>query len=460
MPPAFVDSMSSVASIGRPAFDGAIGAIVRAARRASIAVALALMFPAAAPGQVAPPPAVAAPPAVVQSPADALHQDAAEYARAFGVDQREAERRLVALAASVAITGRLAETYRDRLAGISVEHRPTLRIVVALTGTSAVPAERVVVGGLAVPIVFRTEARATRDRVIWAMTYHQAAIRAVLPRPPAMGLDPGTGELVVVIGSTGGQPRESLRARIEAIAGVPVRLRVLDQVDADLSAAAPAPLAAGGSRLEGVSPVDGKRYLCTAGFAVTDGVRYGIATAAHCVDQLSYIAADRTAVPLSFVGQWGWGYQDVQINAAPAPLPGLLFADTARTIERPVLNQRSRETTRAGDFVCHRGERTGYSCALVELTDFAPAGDLCGGPCLPTWVTVAGPTCKGGDSGAPVFIGETALGIVKGATYRDGGCAFYFYMSTDYLPGEWRLVLGPPALPPVAPPIIAARESP
>ncbi|MFK9326040.1 hypothetical protein ACJEKX_23930, partial [Escherichia coli] len=87
-------------------------------------------------------------------------------------------------------------------------------------------------------------------------------------------------------------------------------------------------------------------------------------------------------------------------------------------------------STRAGDFVCHRGERTGYSCALVQLTDFAPAGDLCGGACLPTWVTVAGPTCKGGDSGSPVFSGTTALGVLKGASYRgDGSCVFYFYMS-------------------------------
>ncbi len=97
--------------------------------------------------------------------------------------------------------------------------------------------------------------------------------------------------------------------------------------------------------------------------------------------------------------------------------------------------------TRAGDYVCHRGETTGYSCSTVQLTDFAPAGDLCGGPCLPTWVAVAGPKCKGGDSGAPVFLGGTAFGMVKGGSYRpDGSCAFYFYMSLDYLPPGWSLL--------------------
>lgn len=390
----------------------------------------------------------------VQTPVEALAQDAGEYARQFGVSQAEAERRLRALADSVATTDSIETAFRDRIAGVSIEHLPTLRILVYLTGDTPVPDRLLSAGGMTVPIIFRTGAKASRDRVIWAITYHQAAIRAALPAPPAMGLDPRTGELVIVVptATAAASGAEAIRAKLQGIAGVPVRLRVLDQVDVNLSAA-------GGARVEGVSPTDGKRYLCTTAFAVTDGVRYAIATAAHCLDDLTYLDPQRAATPLSYVGQWGWGYQDVQINASPVPLAGLFYADTARTVARPVIDQRTRDSTRAGDFVCHRGETTGYSCALVELTDFAPAGDLCGGPCLPTWVTVAGPTCKGGDSGSPVFIGNTALGIVKGATYRSGACVFYFYMSTDYLPQPWRLVTGS-VLPPVAPPLIGARGKP
>lgn len=408
-------------------------------------VVLLFAFPAAA--QVAPPPHI-------QTSAEALTQDAAEYAKMFGVAEDEAERRLRALAESVAATDRIGDFYRDRLAGISIEHRPALRILVYLTGDAPVPEESLDAGGMTLPIVFKTGAKATRDRVIWAMTYHQAAIRAALPSSPAMGLDPRTGELVVIVPSAtaAAKGREALRAKLEAIAGVPVRLRVLDQVDVNLSPA-------GGSRLEGVSPADGKRYLCTTAFTVTDGARYGVATAAHCLDQMDYIDPQRTATPLSFVGQWGWGYQDVQIEAAAEPLAGLFYADTAKTIERPVTGQRTRDETRAGDFVCHRGERTGYSCSTVDLTDFAPAGDLCGGACLPTWVTVAGPTCKGGDSGSPVFIGTTAMGILKGATYHGGACMFYFYMSTDYLPKGWALITEG-ALTPVALPPIGARGTP
>ena len=84
----------------------------------------------------------------LQTAADALSQDAAEYAQPFAVPQAEAERRLRALAESVAATDRIGDVYRDRLAGISIEHRPTLRIIVYLTGDAAVPGQDLPVGGM------------------------------------------------------------------------------------------------------------------------------------------------------------------------------------------------------------------------------------------------------------------------------------------------------------------------
>jgi streptogrisin C len=414
----------------------------------------ALFLPGAAKAQMPLPPipptlepAVIEP--IVESVDEALAEDAAEYARQFDVSPAEALHRLAAQQASVALTNALADRYRERLAGIAIEHQPDFRIVINLTGVEQVPEQRLALSGTTVPIVFRTGALVTRDRVIWAMTNHQAAIRAALTRPPGMGLDPRTGELVIIIGkndAAAGVP--AIKARLEAIAGVPVQIRVLDRVDRNLSVE-------GGSRVEGVSPAGNQRYVCSSGFVVTDGVHDGIITAAHCADTLTYYDPQHNPIPLTFVGQWGWGYRDVQINIAAETLAPLFYADTARTRSRTVTGERSHPTTRAGDFICHRGERTGYSCALVELTDFAPAGDLCGGACLPTWVTVSGPNCKGGDSGSPVFSGTIAFGIVKGASYRpDGSCAFYFYMPIDFLPQGWivRRTL-PPSSGNIAPPI-------
>ncbi|WP_199560146.1 chymotrypsin family serine protease [Sphingomonas psychrotolerans] len=375
---------------------------------------------------------------LLQTREAALAQDAGEYARLYGVAQDEALRRLRVQHESVAATDAIARRYRDRLAGISVQHRPDYRYIVYLTGDDPVAEMHLRFGDASIPLVFRTGARSSRDRVVWAITYHQAAIRAALPSPPSMGLDPRTGELVVIVGNAiaaadGGAA--ALDARLEKLTGVPVQVRVLERTDVNLGLH-------GGGRLDGISPDDGKRYRCTTGFAVTDGARSGITTAAHCLDEMTYYDPQRRPTPLIFVGQWGWGYHDVQIHAGAAPERPLIYSDTARMIERPVELQRARPSTRAGDFVCHRGESSGYSCAEVELLDFAPAGDLCGGACLPTWVTVAGPNCRGGDSGGPVFSGTTAFGVVKGASYRrDGSCAFYFYMSLDYLPAPWSLLL-------------------
>ncbi|MEG3087790.1 hypothetical protein [Sphingomonas sp. PB4P5] len=407
-----------------------------------MAMAAALALPAYAatpqvPARVAPDSAVALPAPILQAPDDALAQDGADYARQFGVPVDEAVRRLVAQQQSVAATDKLAEKYRDRLAGIVIEHRPDYRIVVHLTGDTPVRPTRIKTEAMTVPVTFATGARGTREQGIWALTWHQAAIRAALPSAPGIGFDPRTGELVVIVPSAqarGGAA--ALKAKLEGIAGVPVQIRILNQVDRNMDMA-------GGARLEGVSPADGKRYVCTAGFTVTDGTRDAVATAAHCLDQISYRDPQAGLLPLDYVGQWGWGYRDVQINASAQPLPPTFYADTAKTRVRAVTGQRTRAGTRSGDVVCHRGERTGYSCALVELTDFAPAGDICGGACLPTWVTVAGPTCNSGDSGSPVFSGGTAFGILKGGSYRrDGSCAFYFYMSVDYLPQGWTLLRG------------------
>lgn len=426
-----------------------------AALRVAVAAFLAMSCVTAATGQVpAPLPAIPAqvvpPAAPVQTPAEALAQDAADYARQNGVSLDEAIFRLRAQQESVPATDRLQLLYKDRLAGIAIEHHPEYRIVVLLTGTQPVADEAVFAGGRQVPITFRTGAPATRDRVLAAIEKHQAEIRAALPRPPGMGVDPRTGELVVMVNSADASSidQPALTAQLTELAGVPVRLRILGR-DADSGAMD----VGGGSRVVGINPVDGRRYACTTGFVVTDGARTGIVTSAHCPDTLSYVDRSRRETPLTFIGQWGWGFQDVQVHVSTEALRPLFYADTAKTEARPVTTWRNRTSTRAGDVVCHRGETTGYSCSQVELVDFAPAGDLCGGACLPTWVAANGPVCRGGDSGAPVFSGTVAFGIVKGASYRaDGSCIFYYYMSTDYLPPGWSLLHGLGAPPEVGGP--------
>ena len=369
----------------------------------------------------------------MKSEAQALADDAAQYAARFGVTGGEALRRLNAQQASVAATDAIAKEFAARLAGISIEHSPEYRIVVLLTGSEPV-ADRSSAG---VPIVFRTGARATRAEAIMALRKHLIELRSELPGARGAGYDQRTGEVVLLVTSADAQRfgLDAIRARAEQLGGVPVRVVVNELIEQNM-------LVTGGSRIEGTNSLTKLRNRCTTGFAVTDGNRTGIATAAHCPDELTYYDPDGGTLTLPFVGQWGAGYQDVQVNLSPEADAPLFYADRGADSLRRLATWRNRESTRAGDFVCHFGESSGYSCAEVQLTDYAPPGELCGGPCSPTWVTVAGPSCVPGDSGGPVFSGGVAFGIAKGINRTpDGRCNFYYYMSTDYLPPPWRLVV-------------------
>ncbi|HEX8400597.1 MAG TPA: hypothetical protein VF628_02730 [Allosphingosinicella sp.] len=371
-----------------------------------------------------------------QSQAEALALDAGEYARRHGVALDEAMRRLRAQEGTVSATNRIQQLHAARLAGVSIEHAPDYRIVVLLTGSEPVAEEIVLGGGMRVPILFRTGAVATREQIVAALTRHQTAIRQAFPEAQGMGLDQRTGELVVLMRDR--RPTEvlePLQAELEALTGVPVRVSPVEGAETNFSVE-------GGSRLVGVDPADGRRYSCTTGFVVTDGARTGIVTAAHCPDSATYIGPSGAAVPLDFVGQWGIGYQDVQVHVSAGREGPYFYADADKSAVRTLTSWRNRTSTRAGDSVCHRGETTGYSCSEVELTDFSPPGDLCAGPCDPVWVTVRGPSCRNGDSGGPVFNGTVAFGITKGGNYASGRCRFYYYMSTDFLPEGWSLLTG------------------
>ena len=369
----------------------------------------------------------------VQTREQALAQDAAQYTAQFGVTPAEALRRLKAQQNSVVATDAIAREFADRLAGISFEHVPQYRIVVLLTGSEPV-SNRSAAG---VPIVFRTGAKATQAEAIAAMRRHLIDFRSELPGERGAGYDQRTGEVVLLItpAEAAQLGTEAIRTRAEQLSGVPVRVTVNALLESNMSVE-------GGGLVEGLNILTNRQNRCTSGFVVTNGEINAITTAAHCPDQLTYVDPDgRRSPTLPMIGSWGLAYRDVQINGSANSPDPLFYADRGAGLVRQVETWRSVASTRAGDFVCHYGESSGYSCATVELTDYAPPGDLCGGPCSPTWVTVKGPSCIPGDSGGPVFSGDVAFGIAKGINRNDAGqCEFYYYMSTDYLPPPWRLL--------------------
>jgi|SRR5579884_2663437 len=368
----------------------------------------------------------------VEGEREALADDAEQYAAQFGVTASEALSRLRAQQASVPVTDAIAREFADRLAGISITNSPAYEIVVLLTGDTPVP-NRIAAG---VPIVFRIGARATHAEALAALRRHLIDLRNDLPTARGAGYDQRTGEVVLLVTKEDAARLgiEAIRARAEQVGGVPVRVVVneLDETNMTVD---------GGGRVEGLNLATNKLNLCTTAFVVTNGETNAITTAAHCPDELTYIDRDGTKTTLPMIGSWGAAYQDVQLNGSANSPDPFFYSNRGAGTLRKVMSWRNVASTRAGDFVCHYGESSGYSCATVELTDYAPPGDLCGGPCSPTWVTVRGPNCVPGDSGGPVFSGDVAFGIAKGINREDGRCLFYYYMSTDYLPAGWRLLV-------------------
>jgi streptogrisin C len=369
----------------------------------------------------------------VETHAEAMAEDGIQYAAQFGVRLDEAVRQLKAQQASVAATDAIAREFANRLAGISIEHVPTYRIVVLLIGDQPVP-DRTAAG---VPVVFRTGAKATHAQAIDALRKHLIDLRSDLPNARGAGYDQRTGEVVLLVTRADAIRfgLDTIRSRAEQVSGVPVRVIINELNEANMGVV-------GGGRVEGLNLQTNRRNLCTTAFVVTNGETSAITTAAHCPDELSYVDRDGATTILPMIGSWGAAYRDVQINGSPDSAEPLFYSNRGAGALRRLASWRNAASTRAGDFVCHYGESSGYSCSTVELTDYAPPGDLCGGPCFPTWVTVKGPNCLAGDSGGPVFSGDVAFGIAKGVNRASSGqCLFYYYMSTDYLPLPWRLLV-------------------
>ena len=383
-------------------------------------------------------PALASEPRLL-TPHEALEQDAQAYAKHFSVSPDEALLRLRQQRASIAVTERLRQRFAGELASISIEHRPSWGVVVRLTG-AAHPGDFVATEqGLSIPVRFEVRAASTRAVALRVLDAERATLPRMVPGYRGAGVDPLTGGLIVMQRPAADKRSvaEVERALFDRL-GLPVRLRRLDATVADSAAI-------GGGRVEGTG-ADGRRFRCTTGFVVRDGEgRLGVTTAAHCPDELSWRGPTGEERRLPMAEAWGAAHHDIQIHTGVGAPQALVFSDRDKSSARQVTSWVTRPMTRPGDWLCLRGESSGFACSVVELTDFAPAGELCGGLCAASWVTMAGPECRRGDSGAPVFSGTLAYGVLKGGAYLAGGaCAFSFYQSVDYLPGSWRLVTAKP----------------
>ncbi|WDK04548.1 hypothetical protein JH273_21750 (plasmid) [Xanthomonas campestris] len=125
---------------------------------------------------------------------------------------------------------------------------------------------------------------------------------------------------------------------------------------------------------------------------------------------------------MTFAGEQYNASGDAQWYTAPddTPWEATFFSDgaTKRTQEWVTF----KDSTAVGDVVCKWGNTSGDSCGEIESLSYAPqSASLCNGvTCAAVYVRVkpigsaTSLGCAPGDSGGPVFVGGSAVGLVKG----------------------------------------------
>lgn len=377
-----------------------------------------------------------------------LAQDAAQYARSYGVTQDEAikalefqnaltsvdpklEQPVVSIPSGDAISvpggaefagspsGELREAAGDRLAGIWFEPG-TAKTIVSVIGDP--PQELVALadtlsrslggtievrGGASSTLADLTEAvDVPWEDVVEGFSGAYASEREghVVVQSTSPAPEPQTTVSKAVEGTSAASD-DTLRG---AISDVPVIFETVDDL--------PEAQNRGGRRLA----------TCTSAFTVYNtGYQYGYATAGHCQSsQPYYWWAGDGPFAATYRGQSTSGYVDLQWHTTTVQaIEPLFHASTTSARE-----QQSRGIGQEGQYLCHFGRTTGYSCANVASIVYKPSNtDLCGyaSSCQPVYsLTESNCTSELGDSGGPWFIGNAAHGIHSG--HRDGGTICIF----------------------------------
>ena len=167
---------------------------------------------------------------------------------------------------------------------------------------------------------------------------------------------------------------------------------------------------AGGRRLEGY-----QQQLCTAGFNVVETAtrELGLATAGHC-DNDNY--QRNPTARILFKSERNKGSYDVQWGAQQRG--GVIFSQSNEIIvdgeKLTITDEASLADMTPGTTVCKFGVTTGRTCGSIKDAEFAANWNGEAGTYVQV-VSLDGTVMnKGGDSGGPVYAGNSAYGLVHG----------------------------------------------
>lgn len=166
---------------------------------------------------------------------------------------------------------------------------------------------------------------------------------------------------------------------------------------------------------------------CTTGFSVRFNTYVGVTTAGHCQDVQRWYYNNQE-LPFQS-GTFGGSY-DIQWHTAPGHTPTnrIWIGGEYRTITAI----KARTSQALGSVVCKYGRSTDYTCGTIISNTYQPSSAVPNATA--TYVRMGDPNevqTESGDSGGPVFFGQTAYGSVVGALPVDSYRVDMVYMPAD-----------------------------
>lgn len=377
-----------------------------------------------------------------QSPgSDRFHPASAEQARvlgiqlmakSFGITPEAAASRINVEEHAPAIIERIRSQYADRLAGLYIEHQPTYRLVVRLTGASQVQPEFYQfangrAGSDQLVVDYQVGAERTFADLQRRFDKGFAALKTRLPALQSGYVDERTGQIVleVVVDKKTRDDQLAMSARrqlADNVFGVSTRVVPMGRIT--------------NHAIKGSGDLQflqgGVSLLCTGAFTVTTTsgrAQYGTLTAGHCQsDTGAYAYAEaagglvtatvnHVARRFDAVSDVGWA--TIGTNSADAV--NSFYTGSSWVTQGPIFTKAS---TAVGLSMCHYGAATtAGSCGTVASVAYNP-GSICGpglgtytgtSACSPVYVAVDSMACAPSDSGGPVYT------VTAGPQYRPAG---------------------------------------
>lgn len=348
----------------------------------------------------------------------ALEQDASMYATDFGVSVEEAKRRLELQDDVGELGAKLEANEVATYGGIEIVHQPEFRVVVYFTVGGELTIGPYVVGTPLEGIVEVRKVSATLKEL-------EAAQEAAMGLYEERGI---TVESDINVTQNRAEIYVTQADQAEAqLVSLPPHVEVIT-VDSFMP---PAGVFFAGHPLQ----LANGTLWCTSGFTVRHipSNAEGTLTAGHCpprtddnYDDLRNLFYGERVLP--FQQQDLNGSQDVQWHTTPNIDDRAWFRASSRYDIRKLLSTKGRPNQEVGDYACKYGRRTGYSCGKIEGKWWAPSFVTdANRTFMRVQKTSSGTMAAPGDSGGPVFLNNTALGITVAGDNDELG-----YMAINY----------------------------